>query len=117
MEEVKTVIKEVKSIPVIDVSLIVSVISLILSFVVGIIYFIVGYNTLYTISNYIIALHPQTAEIVNSAAASITGMGFVYLILIWPVMAFFLTFIGTAIVILLYNFLAPKIGGIRLELE
>jgi hypothetical protein len=117
MEKVETVIKEVKSIPVIDVSLIVSVISLILSFVVGIIYFIVGYNTLYTISNYIIALHPQTAEIVNSVAASITGMGFVYLILIWPVMAFFLTFIGTAIVILLYNFLAPRIGGIRLELE
>ena len=117
MGEVETVIKEVKSIPVIDVSLIVSVISLILSFVVGIIYFIVGYNTLYTVSNYIIALHPQTAEIVNSVAASITGMGFVYLILIWPVMAFFLTFIGTAIVILLYNFLAPRIGGIRLELE
>lgn len=109
--------KEVKSLPVVPVSIIVSVISLILTFILGIIYFIIGYSTIYTISNYIISLNNETANVVNSVAGSLTAMGALYLIIIWPIMAFVFTFIGTAIVILLYNFLAPRIGGIQLELE
>jgi hypothetical protein len=44
-------------------------------------------------------------------------MGALYLIIIWPIMAFILTFIGAAIVAIIYNFLAPRIGGIKLQLK
>ncbi len=120
MEEVKktkSMIKEVKSLPVFDISLIVSVIALILSFIAGIIWFIVGYATIYQISTIIISLNPETAAVVNSIAASITGMGALYLIIVWPIMTFIGTFIVTAIAVLLYNYLAPRMGGIKLELE
>jgi hypothetical protein len=116
-KKVESVIKEVESIPVVDVSLIVSVISLILSFVAGIIWFIVGYSTLYNIVSLVISLNPDTATVVNSIAASITGMGALYLIIVWPIAAFIGTFILTAIVVLLYNLLAPKVGYIKLQLK
>lgn len=117
VKEVNTMMKKVKSIPVVDVSLIASVIALILAFVAGIIWFIVGYEALYDLVNIIISFNPETAAVVNSIAASITGMGALYLIIVWPIMAFIGTFIMTAIVVLLYNVLAPKIGYIKLELE
>ena len=115
--EEKSVIKTVKSLPVLDVSLIVSVIALILSFIAGILYFIIGWSTIHQISTYIISLNPQTAAVVNSVAGSITAMGALYLIIIWPITAFIGTFIISAIAVLLYNYLAPMIGGIKLELE
>lgn len=115
--EEKSVIKTVKSLPVFDVSLIISVIALILSFIAGILYFIIGWSTIHQISTYIISLNPQTATVVNSVAGSITAMGALYLIIVWPITIFIGTFIVTAIAILLYNYLAPRIGGIKLELE
>ena len=115
--EEKSVIKTVKSLPVLDVSLIVSVIALILSFIAGILYFIIGWSTIHQISTYIISLNPQTAAVVNSVAGSITAMGALYLIIIWPITVFIGTFIVSAIAVLLYNYLAPMIGGIKLELE
>jgi hypothetical protein len=116
-KEMKSMIKEVKSLPVFDISLIVSVIALILSFIAGVIWFIVGYATIYQISTIIISLNNNTTAIVNSVASSITAMGALYLIIVWPIMTFIGTFIVTAIAVLLYNYLAPRIGGIKLELE
>lgn len=116
-EKTQSIIKEVKSLPVFAVSLIVSVIFLILSFIFGVIWFIIGYSAIYQLSTIIISLNNETAAIVNSVAGSITAMGALYLIIIWPIEAFIGTFILTAIVALLYNFLAPRIGGIKLELE
>ena len=115
--EQQSVIKTIRSLPVFDISLIVSIISLILAFITGIIWFIAGWTTIYQISTYIISLDPNTATVVNSIAGSITAMGALYLIIIWPIMVFIGTFIVTAIAVLLYNYLAPKIGGIKLELE
>ena len=115
--EEKSVIKTVKSLPVLNISLIVSVIALILSFIAGILYFIIGWSTIHQISTYIISLNPQTAAVVNSVAGSITAMGALYLIIIWPITVFIGTFIVSAIAVLLYNYLAPMIGGIKLELE
>jgi hypothetical protein len=119
MEESKAapVVKEVKSLPVLAVSLIISVIFLILSFIFGVIWFIIGYSALYQLSTIIISLNNETAAIVNSVAGSISAMGALYLIIIWPIEAFIGTFIITAIFALLYNFLAPRIGGIKLELD
>lgn len=117
VKEVKSIIKEVKSLPVLDISVIVSIISLILTFAAGILYSIVGYSTIYQISTYIISLNPETATVVNSIASSITHMGVIYLLLVWPIMSFIGAFVVTAIVVLLYNFLASKIGGIKIEIE
>lgn len=117
VKETKAMIKEVKSLPVVAVSLIVSVITLILAFIFGVIWFIIGYSAIYQLSTLIISLNNETATIVNSVAGSITAMGALYLIIIWPIEAFIGAFILTAIIALLYNFLAPRIGGIKLELE
>ena len=110
-------VKEIKSLPVVAFSLIIAVISLILTFIAGIIWFIIGYQALYSLSTTIIALNNNTTAVVNSVAGSITAMGALYLIIIWPIMAFIMTFIGAAIVALLYNVLVPRIGGIKLEIE
>ena len=110
-------IKKIKSIPVFDFSVIIALISAIVTFILGIIYFIVGYAALYNLSTFIISLNNNTTAVVNSVAGSISAMGALYLIIIWPIMTFILTFIGAAIVALLYNFLAPRVGAIKLELE
>jgi hypothetical protein len=110
-------VKEVESLPVVAFAFIISVVSLILTFIAGIIWFIVGYSALYSLSTTIIALNNNTTAVVNSVAGSITAMGALYLIIIWPIMAFILTFIGAAIVAIIYNFLAPRIGGIKLQLK
>lgn len=110
-------IKKIKSIPVFDFSVIIALISAIVTFILGIIYFIVGYAALYNLSTFIISLNNNTTAVVNSVAGSISAMGALYLIIIWPIMTFIMTFIGAAIVALLYNFLAPRVGAIKLELE
>ena len=110
-------VKEVESLPVVAFAFIISVVSLILTFIAGIIWFIVGYSALYSLSTTIIALNNNTTAVVNSVAGSITAMGALYLIIIWPILAFILTFIGAAIVAIIYNFLAPRIGGIKLQLK
>ena len=110
-------IKKIKSIPVFDFSVIIAVIAAILSFIMGIIYFIAGYAALYNLSTFIISLNNNTTAVVNSVASSITAMGALYLIIIWPIMTFILTFIGAAVVALLYNYLSPMVGAIKLELE
>jgi hypothetical protein len=110
-------VKEVESLPVVAFYLIISVISLILTFLAGIIWFIIGYSALYSLTTTIIALNNNTTAVVNSVASSITAMGALYLIIVWPIMAFIGTFIGAAIIALLYNVLAPRIGGIKLQLK
>ena len=90
---------------------------MILAFIAGIFWFIVGYEALYDIVSLVISFNPETANVVNSIAASITGMGALYLIIVWPIGAFIGTFIFTAIVVLLYNLLAPKVGYIKLQLK
>lgn len=109
--------KEVKSLPVVAFSLIISVISLILTFIAGIIWFIIGYSALLSLSSFIISLNNNTTAVVNSVAGSISAMGALYLIIVWPIMAFIGTFILAAIIALLYNALAPRVGGIKLEIE
>ncbi|HSO26136.1 MAG TPA: DUF3566 domain-containing protein [Methanobacteriaceae archaeon] len=110
-------VKEVKSLPVVSFSLIISVISLILSFLAGIIYYIIGYSLLYDISTTIITLNNNTTAVVTDVANSIAAMGAIYLIIIYPIVSFIGMFIFAAIVALLYNFLAPRVGGIKLEIE
>jgi Transmembrane domain of unknown function (DUF3566) len=123
MEDVKEAyaemgdVKEVESLPVVSFALIISVIALILTFLAGIIWFIVGYAALYNLTTVIIHLNTNSTAVVNSVAGSITAMGALYLIIVWPIMAFIGTFIGAAIAAILYNVLAPRVGGIKLQLK
>jgi Transmembrane domain of unknown function (DUF3566) len=121
MEDVKEAemgnVKEVESLPVVSFALIISVIALILTFLAGIIWFIVGYAALYSLTTVIIHLNTNSTAVVNSVAGSITAMGALYLIIVWPIMAFIGTFIGAAIAAILYNVLAPRVGGIKLQLK
>jgi hypothetical protein len=123
MEDVKEVgekmgaVKEVESLPVVAFALIISVITLILTFLAGIIWFIVGYAALHSLTAVIIHLNTNSTAVVNSVAGSITAMGALYLIIVWPIMAFIGTFILAAIVAVLYNVLAPRVGGIKLQLK
>jgi len=110
-------VKEVESLPVVAFAFIISVVSLILTFIAGIIWFIVGYSALHSLSTTIIALNNNTTAVVNSVAGSVTAMGALYLIIIWPIMAFIGTFILAAIVAILYNVLAPRVGGVKLQLK
>jgi hypothetical protein len=45
------------------------------------------------------------------------AFGTILNIIISPIMTFIGVFVGVAIAVFLYNFLAPKVGGIKLELE
>ena len=110
-------IREVKGLPVVSFAFVISLISLILTFIAGVIWFIIGYSTLHRVSTHIIALNNNTTAIVHSVGNSITAMGAIYLIILWPIMTFIGTFIVAAIIALLYNFLAPRVGGIKLKLE
>ena len=110
-------VKEVESLPVVSFALIISVIALILTFLAGIIWYIIGYATLYSLTTVIISLNNNTTAVVNSVASSISAMGALYLIIVWPIMAFIGTFIGAAIAAILYNVLAPRVGGIKLALK
>lgn len=51
-----------------------------------------------------------------AAVGSATALGTVVNIVITPIMTFIVAFIGTAIVLLLYNFLSGKIAAIKLKL-
>ena len=123
MEDIKEVhekmgaVKEVESLPVVSFAWIISVITLILTFLAGIIWFIIGYEALHSLSTTIITLNNNTTAVVNSVAGSITAMGALYLIIVWPIMAFIGSFILAAIIALLYNALAPRVGGIKLQLK
>jgi hypothetical protein len=110
-------VKVISKIPVVPVALIVSVISLILAFLAGIIYSIVGYATLISIGNTIIAFNNNTTNIVSSVVGSISANGAIFLIIVYPIMVFIGMFIATAIAAIIYNALAPRMGGIQLELE
>jgi hypothetical protein len=45
------------------------------------------------------------------------GMGAIIMIIVIPIMAFIAGFIQGLIVSVVYNFLAPRIGGIKLKME
>ena len=96
--------KTIKKVPVVPFALMLALIEAILAFVVAIIY-------VATMGAFIAKI-PGVAE----QAGIIAGLGIAALIL-FPVVTFILVFIVYAIFALLYNVLAPRVGGIKLELE
>ena len=99
-------IKEIKSVPVVPFALITGAVLAVITLIMGII------MTIFTAS--ILAMVPADAI---SAAGFSGAFSAVFFIIVWPIMSFIGGFIMYAIIALIYNLLAPKIGGIKLELE
>lgn len=99
-------IKEIKSVPVIPFALITGALLAVITFIMTVLFAIFGISTL--------------AFIPAQNMGSILGaglLGAIILIIVGTIGAFISGFIIYAIVAIIYNLLAPKIGGIRLELE
>jgi hypothetical protein len=105
---VKTLgVKTIKSIPIIPYALMMALISAVIGLIIGIIYAVIFGS--------IIASVPTTTPYFNFNWLSILfGVGS---IIIMPILTFAAGFIGGVIFAGLYNFLAPRIGGIKLNFE
>lgn len=99
-------IKEIKEIPVIAFAVIIATITAIIMFIIGIIMAILGAS--------MFSIMPMMWDVtsVNLGWASA-----LYLIIIMPLMMFICVFILGAVAAIIYNALAPRIGGIKLKFE
>lgn len=104
--------KEVRSIPVIPVSLMLSLIYTILTFLVML------------VVAPIVAVSLQGAALISISATAATGLeglsalgiiGIIIMVIGVPILVLICSFIFSAISAILYNILAPKIGGVRLK--
>jgi hypothetical protein len=104
-------IKEIKGIPVISFALIFAIVLAITMFVVGIVMVLLRYP-MYTMMHYL------NVTPINGFHPVFVGSIFpVYFIVVMPIMVFIFGFLVTALATIIYNFIAPKIGGIKLELK
>jgi hypothetical protein len=104
--------KEVRSIPVIPVSLMLSLIYTILTFLVML------------VVAPIVTVSLQGAALISISATATTGLeglsalgiiGIIIMVIGVPILVLICSFIFSAISAILYNILAPKIGGVRLK--
>lgn len=99
-------IKEIKSISVLSFALIVALVLAVTMFIFGIVMSIFS-GSMFSI--------PFNAMPMMNYAYS--GMSAVYFILMMPIMMFIYSFLIAALAAVIYNLIAPLIGGIKLELE
>jgi hypothetical protein len=99
--------KEIKSIPIVRFALIMAAVTAVLAFIFALIF---------ALPMGMMAVIPRETMPFWGYPWSPLVFGF-FAIIMWPLFAFVIGFISYAIFALIYNFLAPKIGGIRLELE
>jgi len=99
--------KTIKYIPVVSVALMLGLISALIGLIMGII-FALSFGA-------IMPSIPTTIEVFDTNLFRILfGVGSIVLM---PVMGFVGGFIQGAIIAVLYNFLAPRIGGIKLQFK
>ena len=99
--------KTIKYIPVVPLAMMSGVISAIIGLIMGI-FFALFFGS-------IIPTLPTTTEVFNTSLFRILfGVGSIVLM---PIFGFIGGFIQGAILSLLYNFLAPRIGGIKLRFK
>ena len=102
--------KTVQSIRVMPFALMMGVMSAIIGLIVGVIYAVVFGAIMSGIS-----LPPDTTGFVNlSWLGVLFGVG---AIIIMPILAFVGGLINGVVIAVLYNFLAPRIGGIRIRFK
>ena len=101
--------KTIQSIPVMPFALMMACITAVILFIVGIIYAVIGFAVLSAISGL-----PTTSGI------NTTGFGILFgaaAIIIFPILGFIAGLIQGVIYAWVYNFLAPRIGGIKLRFK
>lgn len=104
-------LKEIKAIPVWSFALIVALVLAITMFVVGIIMSILG------VSMFSMMPFFNTMPMMDKFSHMYAGMAALYFILIMPLMMFICGLLIAALAAFIYNLLAPRIGGIKLNLE
>ncbi len=111
MKEVDFVVdvKEIKRIPVVSFALIVAIVSAITLLIINIIMAALGTSMM--ASTYIMPM-------MSSYNHMFTGNMFTfYSIMVMPIIVFICVFLITTLAAIIYNLFAPKIGGIKMELE
>jgi uncharacterized protein involved in cysteine biosynthesis len=98
--------KEIKGIPVISFALIIAIVLAVTMLVVGIVMALLGSPTY--------KMMPMMDDFNHMFVGGISAL---YFIVVMPIMVFIFGFLVTALATIIYNFIAPKIGGIKLELE
>jgi hypothetical protein len=104
--------KEIRGIPVISFALIVAIVLAITMFVFDVVMALLG-SPMYTMMPSLNSM-PMMDDFNHMFVG---GMSALYFIIVMPIMVFICGFLITALATLIYNFLAPRIGGIKLELE
>lgn len=105
--------KEVRSVPVIPLSLMASFIYTILTFLIML---IVAPLLVVVLQGAALASISTSSSMVGLEGLGAIGLiGIVIMVIGIPILVFVCTFIYTALMALVYNFLTPKMGGIRLK--
>jgi hypothetical protein len=105
--------KEIISMPVIPLSLMLSAVYTILTFLIML---IVAPLMMLIIQGAAIAAVSTSSAVSELGGLGALGIiGIILMIILTPIVVFIITFVYSALFALLYNFLAPKMGGIRLK--
>jgi len=99
-------IKEIKSVPVVPFALITGAVFAVLMFIWTLIFTVLGLSSL--------AFLPVQDMGVSIGAGL---LGAILLIVVGTIVAFIIGFIVYAVIAIIYNLLAPRIGGIKLEFK
>lgn len=115
---------DVKSIPVIPLSLIMAIISAIIAFILGL-YLTLAFTPIFSIISTTIpiiataianATNATNMTIPTGAAVGAAGWIFaLFYIILVPIMVFIFSFIGFALFAIFYNALAPRVGAAKLD--
>lgn len=105
--------KEVRSLPVIPLSLMVSILYTIFTFLITL---IVAPILMLVLQGAAVASLSASSSVPELSGLGALGIiGIIMMIIGIPIMVFIVAFIGSALTALFYNFLAPKIGGVRFK--
>lgn len=111
-------LSEIKSVPIVQFALITSAVSAILALIIALI--IVPFFAAY-VSILAGVMSSVSANLTSTTVPNISGLGAlgtigsIILIIGIPVGTFIISFIAYAIIAIIYNFITPKIGGIKFE--
>jgi small-conductance mechanosensitive channel len=99
-------VKEIENIPILSFALIVAIVLAITMFVVGIIMAIFGFSMM----PFFNPMH-----MVDEFNHMYSGMSALWFVVMMPIMMFIYGFLIAAFAAIVYNLLAPRIGGIKLK--
>ncbi|MDY9924206.1 hypothetical protein [Methanobacterium sp.] len=110
-------LSEVKSVPIIPFALMTSTIAAIMTLLIALIIvpLFAAYAGIFIQLMSSMAASTDTAAISTAGLGAFGAIGSLILIIVMPIAVFIMAFIADAILAGLYNLIAPKVGGIKLE--